>query len=171
MIEFDMREGRTKWEHWQHSVRQKIGSFKLQQNPRTFWFSIHSYFLHNTWESLLASQRTNLLLHLSIASCKHKVLRLAPSTVSTSRKRGDYDNQLLVIINNQKRTNTQTVYYFLGQERNTQFVLHFTFKNCSRVMGHSHHWTCRGEDWSHQLVLNEQEPKGPTKGNHTSTRR
>jgi hypothetical protein len=97
MIGFDMREGRTKCEHWQRSVRQKIGSFKLQQNPRTLWFSIHSYFLHNTWESLLVSQRTNLLLRLSIASCEHKVLRLGPPTVSTSRKRGDYDNQILVI--------------------------------------------------------------------------
>jgi hypothetical protein len=169
MIGFDMREGMTKWEHWQHSVREKIGSFKLQHNPRTFWFSIHSYFLHHTWESLLASQRTNLLLRLSIASRKHKVLRLGPSTVSTSRKRGDYDNQILVIINNQKTTNTQTVYYFLGQERNTQFVLHFTFKNCSLVMRHSHHLTCRGEDWS-ELVLNKQEPKA-SKGQQKETTR
>jgi hypothetical protein len=153
MIGFDMREGRTKVGTLAplHEAKDQDWSFKLQQNPRTFWFYIHSYFLQNTWESLLATQRTNLLLRLSIASCKHKVLRLGPSTVSTSRKRGDYHNQILVIISNQKRTNTQTVYYFLGQERNTQFDLQFAFKNCSPVMGHSHHWTCRGEDWSHSL--------------------
>ncbi len=50
------------------------------------------------------------------------------------------------------------MYYLLGQEIHNLFFISFILKKCSPIRRHSHHWTCRGTDWSHLLVLHKQVP-------------